>query len=180
MEGSAAGVAVMMTASGMAEPGDQLAEGHGRLRASHADRERVIAVLRAALAQGRLDRDEYELRATRALASRTYAELAVFTADIPPGPAAACLPESTPGVANGAAIVAMAWTTGTLIGIWPVLMLTPAGSPFAIPVVVAFFVLAMVVPTGWLILLHDWLDQRADRQSAPGLPPASGLSTDCG
>ena len=69
-------------------PGDEAAAGgpgHGRLRASHADRERVIAALKAAFIQGRLTKDEFELRAGRALGSRTYAELAALTADIPAG-----------------------------------------------------------------------------------------------
>jgi len=32
----------------------------------------------------------------------------------------------------------------------------------------------MAVPTGWLVLLHEWLDKRAGRQSAQGLPPGAG------
>jgi hypothetical protein len=69
-------------------PGDEKAaggSGHGHLRASHADRERVIATLRAAFIQGRLTRDEFDLRVGRALGSRTYAELAALTADLPAG-----------------------------------------------------------------------------------------------
>ena len=69
----------------MAGPGDEIAAGtggRGRLRASHADREQVIEVLKAAFVQGRLDRDEFDLRVGRALASRTYADLAALTADI--------------------------------------------------------------------------------------------------
>ena len=53
------------------------------LRASRADRERVIDLLKAAFTQGRLDRDEFDARIGRALASRTYGELAAVTADIP-------------------------------------------------------------------------------------------------
>jgi len=53
------------------------------LRASRADRERVIDLLKAAFAQGRLDRNEFDARIGRALASRTYGELAAITADIP-------------------------------------------------------------------------------------------------
>ena len=71
----------------MAGPGDEIAAGTGgrsRLRASHADREQVIEVLKAAFVQGRLDRDEFDLRVGRALASRTYADLAALTADITP------------------------------------------------------------------------------------------------
>ena len=70
----------------MAEPNDEVAAGADgrRLRASHADREQVIEVLKAAFVQGRLDRDEFDLRVGRALASRTYADLAALTADIIP------------------------------------------------------------------------------------------------
>src|SRR5215472_7906586 len=69
-------------------PGDEKAAGgpgRGFLRASHADRERVIAVLKAAFIQGRLTKDEFDSRVGRALGSRTYAELAALIADIPAG-----------------------------------------------------------------------------------------------
>src|SRR6266704_1884092 len=69
-------------------PGDEKAAGgpdRGQLRASHADRERVIAVLKAAFIQGRLTKDEFDSRVGRALGSRTCAELAALTADIPAG-----------------------------------------------------------------------------------------------
>jgi Domain of unknown function (DUF1707) len=62
--------------------------GHGRMRASDADREQVIDVLKAAFVQGRLHKDELDARAGQAFASRTYAELAAVTADIPAVPAA--------------------------------------------------------------------------------------------
>ena len=60
--------------------------GHGRLRASHADREQVVGLLKAAYVQGRLTRDELDGRMGLALAARTYSELAVLTADLPAGP----------------------------------------------------------------------------------------------
>ena len=69
-----------------AEPEDQravAASGRGRLRASHADREQVIDILKAAFVQGRVTKDEFDARVGQAFASRTYAELAVVTADIP-------------------------------------------------------------------------------------------------
>ena len=53
------------------------------LRVSHADREQVIDLLKAAFVQGRLDRNEFDARIGQALASRTYGELAAVTADIP-------------------------------------------------------------------------------------------------
>jgi hypothetical protein len=54
--------------------------------ASDADREQVVEILTAAFVQGRLTIDELRLRAGLALASRTYAELAVTIADIPAPP----------------------------------------------------------------------------------------------
>jgi len=76
----------------MAGPGDEPAaeaEHCGHVRAAHADRELVIETLKAAFTQGRLDRDEFDLRVSQAFASRTYAELAAVTADIPAGLATA-------------------------------------------------------------------------------------------
>jgi Domain of unknown function (DUF1707) len=59
--------------------------GRGRLRASHADRDQVIDALKAAFVQGRLSKAEFDVRVGQALASRTYADLAALTADIPAG-----------------------------------------------------------------------------------------------
>jgi uncharacterized protein DUF1707 len=60
------------------EPGAQAAG----LRASRADRDRIIDLLKAAFVQGRLDRDEFDTRIGQALASRTCEELAAVTAGI--------------------------------------------------------------------------------------------------
>jgi uncharacterized protein DUF1707 len=68
---------------------DEVAAGRGHMRAAHADRERVVEALKAAFAQGRLDTDELDDRVGRAFASRTYAELATLTADIPASQASA-------------------------------------------------------------------------------------------
>ena len=75
----------------MAEPPDQVpaAAGRGHLRASRADREHVVSILRAAFVQGRLGKDEFDLRVGQAFGSRTYAELAAVTADLPAGLATA-------------------------------------------------------------------------------------------
>jgi hypothetical protein len=59
--------------------------GRSRLRASHADREHVLDVLKAAFVQGLLTKDELDVRLGQTFTSRTYAELATLTADIPPG-----------------------------------------------------------------------------------------------
>jgi len=55
----------------------------GQLRASHADRDQAIDVLKAAFVQGRLTKGEFDLRVGRVFASRTYADLSALTADIP-------------------------------------------------------------------------------------------------
>ena len=60
--------------------------GRGDLRASHADREQVIGTLKAAFVQGRLTEDELGERVGQVYTSRTYAELAEVTADIPAEP----------------------------------------------------------------------------------------------
>jgi len=74
-------------------PGDELeAAARGHLRASHADREQVIGTLKAAFVQGRLAKDELDVRAGQAFAARTYAELAALTADLPTGLADAVPP----------------------------------------------------------------------------------------
>ena len=57
------------------------------LRASDADRDRVIDVLRAATADGRLTADEFSERMAAALSSRTFRELAPLTADLAAPPA---------------------------------------------------------------------------------------------
>ena len=59
--------------------------GDGRLRASTADRERAVDVLKAGFAEGRLAKDEYDDRVSQAYAARTYADLAMVTADLPGG-----------------------------------------------------------------------------------------------
>ncbi|MFD6172607.1 DUF1707 SHOCT-like domain-containing protein [Streptomyces coeruleorubidus] len=64
------------------EPSPRLASS-GELRASHDDREAVVEQLRDAAAEGRIDLDELDSRLEQALTSKTYAELAVLTADLP-------------------------------------------------------------------------------------------------
>ena len=68
------------------QPGNPMPGGHGSMRSSTADRERAIDVLKAAFAEGRLSREEFEQRAGQAYRSLTYAELGALTADLPAGP----------------------------------------------------------------------------------------------
>jgi uncharacterized protein DUF1707 len=56
--------------------------GSPALRASDADRDRVIELLRAAVADGRLDQAEFDERLDAALAARTIDALAPLSADL--------------------------------------------------------------------------------------------------
>jgi hypothetical protein len=162
----------------MAGPGDEIAAGaasRSRLRASHADREQVIEVLKAAFVQGQLDKDEFDLRISRALASRTYADLAALTADIAsdrPAEARLLPPTSEPANKKAAAALACA-TLALLAGVLAVPPL-PDGSPAEMSVIAAIFVLFGIVATGWFLLLHAWLEEHAGRRSTQGLPPGEG------
>lgn len=72
------------------------------LRVAHADRDRVVEILRDAAADGRLDVDELEERVERALTARTFADLEPLTADLPvaaPAPPAVRTP--APAAADG-------------------------------------------------------------------------------
>jgi len=72
-----------------------LEEGRGGLRASDADREQAVEVLKAAFVQDWLAKAEFEAHVGRALASRTYAELAAVTAGIA-APLSAVQPPDAP------------------------------------------------------------------------------------
>ncbi|HEV3379371.1 MAG TPA: DUF1707 domain-containing protein [Trebonia sp.] len=77
--------------------------GSGTLRASHADRDKVVEVLRTAAGDGRLSPEELDERLERALTAKTYAELAVLITDLPaagtaavPVPAGAAVTSAAP------------------------------------------------------------------------------------
>jgi len=164
----------------MTAPGDGTPAGaSGRLRASHADRDRVIDGLKAAFVQGRLDQDELGQRVGQALAARTYADLAALTADLPAGlipdrpPRAARKRVTRPGVPLTACLTVVAGVMLT------VLRATPDSTPpvILLPFFVVTLTLTAGVPTLWLLIFHAWLENRAS-STAAGLPPgASGPAT---
>ena len=57
--------------------------GHGQMRASTADRESAIEILKSGFTEGRLTQEEYEERVGQAYDSRTYDDLAAITWDLP-------------------------------------------------------------------------------------------------
>ncbi|MGW4567554.1 DUF1707 SHOCT-like domain-containing protein [Streptomyces sp. NPDC004561] len=58
-------------------------DGSPGLRASHADRDRVVDVLSGAAGDGRITPEELDERVAAALRARTMGELAALTADLP-------------------------------------------------------------------------------------------------
>jgi hypothetical protein len=59
--------------------------GTGQLRASDAERDRVLSRLQDGLVSGMINIDEFNERSEQALRARTRAELASLTADLPTG-----------------------------------------------------------------------------------------------
>lgn len=73
------------------------------MRASDADRERAADVLKAAVAEGRIDWDEHHERIDAVMRSRTYGELQEQIVDLPVGPTPFPIPppRSEPPVIGG-------------------------------------------------------------------------------
>ena len=161
----------------MTGSGDEISAGaasRSRMRASHGDREQAIEVLKAAFVQGRLDKGEFDLRVGRALASRTYADLAVLTADIPIRlTTARPLRSAREPASKKKKSAALACATLALLAGVGALPPMPDG-PVEISVIAVIFVLFGIVATGWLLLFHAWLEERAARPSTQGLPPGDG------
>ena len=172
----------------MAGSGDELAAGaedRGRLRASDADREQVVTVLKAAFVQGRLTRDEFYLRVTQVFASRSYADLDALTADIPAGvakpkpPEPAGQPDSEKLISRGIAVGAGA---GLLI---PVVVGIVAGVNTGGPMVgvvvgVVAGVVVSVLVAGLLAVflpLLCWILDKSSRRQPSQRPPAGASGT---
>jgi hypothetical protein len=83
------------------------------LRASDNDRERVVALLSEALADGRLSHEEYSERMSQALSARTLGELAGLTADL-------AAPEHQPVQVDGGQPVTALFTGAHRRGRWVV------------------------------------------------------------
>jgi hypothetical protein len=65
---------------------------HPGMLTATADRERTMDVLKAAYGEGRITKEEFDLRAGRAMSARTYAQLAAVVADLPAGPHLGVMP----------------------------------------------------------------------------------------
>ena len=159
--------------------------GRGRLRASHADREQVVDVLKAAFVQDRLTKDEFDDRVGQALASRTYADLTALTADLPAEPATAESATAEPATAapprhpaasrprnatvrKGARVIAV--TTAITAAAWAAVLFTQAGGAAAgLLWSVTFMWLGIVFMVGSVMI-----EARHKNGPAGELPPAAG------
>ncbi|MFD9737732.1 DUF1707 domain-containing protein [Umezawaea sp. NPDC059074] len=98
------------------------------VRASDDDRERVVAVLTAAVGAGTLTLAEVEERQTAAYAARFRHELAVLTADLPaPPPPAVPVRRGPPVrafVPAAVALLIVLWILSPAPFFWPVIPLT--------------------------------------------------------
>ncbi len=149
----------------------------GRLMASDADREQVIGTLSAAFAQGRLTKEELDLRAGQAFAARTCAELAALTADLPAG-LTRTQPVRKPAQAQPRQPVdtAVAWSAWGLIT--PALLAATLAVPTPTPtdnqpIGKILFLVTMVYFIAWLVagaqMLGTWHQQRSRPGAGPDL-----------
>jgi Domain of unknown function (DUF4190)/Domain of unknown function (DUF1707) len=90
---------------------------HPGMLAAAADRERTMDVLKAAFGEGRITKEEFDLRTSRTMNARTYAQLGSVVADLPSGPSFGVMPyqgyypvvaNPTSGLAIGALICGIA------------------------------------------------------------------------
>jgi DUF1707 SHOCT-like domain len=134
----------------MAGPGDEVAtaEGrsHGWLRASHADREQVIGILKAAFVQGMLAKDEFDQRVGQGFEARTHADLAALTADIPAGLPAG-QPPREPARAENRPTMSTEAKEGIVVAIAilvPAILTFATGSPLVFLLFTPFYFTALV------------------------------------
>jgi Domain of unknown function (DUF1707) len=137
----------------------------GALRASHADRDQVIEVLKTAFVQGRLTRDELDARLGQVLASRTYADLAAITVDIPANlvrvqPSRA---RDKPPMSNAVkAAICVAIAAATLV-------ITFFANTYAFAMFTFFYVMALLVAAAQILSArHDRRSRKSAGQKLSG------------
>jgi hypothetical protein len=163
---------------------DGTAGAQGQLRSSRADRELAIDVLKSAFVQGRLGKDEFDLRVGQVLASRTYADLAALTADVPSHVASAEVPDeharepgrvlsfktaarvgavgAGPSMASAAAVLAQSSGVPAVVGVLAVGL-------------TGLIVAALLTA---LLMVLSWVVRRSQRGPAEGPPSGpAGLAS---
>ncbi len=144
----------------MVGPGDAISAG--------ADREQAIATLKAAFVEGRLTKDEFDLRVGQVLA--IYAELDALTADIPAEPAVPRPSEPAPAPDSGKLIRRGSAMGAGMILLIDVVFVIPRAPVFGVIGGIVLSAVMAVLLTGVLTLLA-WV---IDRHSAQEPPPDTG------
>lgn len=153
----------------MTEPGNEMAAGVGNDNQLLIYRERVTRTLRAALAQGRLTEDEYDERVGRTSASRSRAELAALTADLPVGRIDA--PIRPPKAGDAWIGVSVIIAAASVIVAVLLTNLDNGGAFLAFSMAAVTLLVAPIVTVGVLI------DVRHQKRSCGQLPPLPAPGT---
>jgi len=163
---------------------DETAGALGQLRTSHADREQAIGVLKAAFVQGRLNKDEFDLRVGQVFASRTYADLDALTADIPDGVTSAEPPAERaqePGRVLSFKTAARVGAVGAVPGMASAAAALVQSSGVPAVAGVLFVGLTGLLVAGLLaalLMLLSWVVRRSQRGAAQGPPSGpAGLAS---
>ena len=141
-----------------------------RLRASHADREQVVGALKVAFVQGRLTKDELDARIGQAFTSKTYADLAAVTADLPPSPAAAPRPPQQVNVEAAAHLTIVAVAIPVLLS--SIGYLTGIDGLVKVAVLIVVFDLLALLAAAAQVLDSRHRQRAARRRPGPARPPA--------
>lgn len=129
------------------------------IRAGDADRDRVIARLRDAYAEGRLSEDEFRDRMDRAQQAKTFGELSVLMEDLPHMPApTASVPEKRVLARREMRNAWRAWAGVAVLvnAIWAITWVTNPGDP------PPYWPIWVYGPWGVVQLLATW-NQRQER-----------------
>jgi uncharacterized protein DUF1707 len=157
-----------------AGPGDQgaaeAAAARGYLRASDADREHVVEVVKTAFVQGMLTKAELDARVGQAFVSRTHGDLAAVTADLPAGPIRAQpvrkpVPAQAPAQPPPPVSKPLLWTAVAIVlaGIVSLIAAVPAQVFVLLPA--GLLAIMIGTPIAGTLMLDSW------RENHGGGPP---------
>jgi uncharacterized membrane protein len=154
----------------MTGPGNEMAAVAGGGDRLLVCRDQVTRTLEAALVQGRLTEDEYDERMGQASASRSRAELAALTADLPVGQMDALARPPTAKDVRIGVIVSIAAAS--------VVAAVLLGHPDNGLAFMAFLIAAVTVLVAPIVTVGVMVDVRRQKRSGgqlpPGPPPSAG------
>ncbi|WP_433663039.1 DUF1707 domain-containing protein [Nocardia sp. CA-128927] len=142
--------------------------GAENVRASDADREKIVEQLRLAMNEGRLTLHEYDDRLQQVYSAKTYGELTPVLADLPAqrgsrAPVAKRVPQW----------VVIMWTPWVFVNMLCLLIWVATGAGYFWPFWVAVpWGMALLIPTAIGITVHGNGDgPKPERPPTPPMPP---------